>query len=405
MEDLTMAGQTKAARKTANAKKKRQDNSPSWDNFESLSKAKYAKYFRESMQYYNINFSGKDLKPKVIDWMGKEGFDRKAIVAFKKTKDWRVSATMGGIAANLLRGMPEVRDDFNNSTSTAEWLTKRINAIIKTGEADRSSDKEDQADRPKQPINIQDRLREVAIRMSDDIDTAYNAICENPASFDVKSFNALRMLKTQEAKAAHARIIRTFYAADLVELEDVLAGNDEQLVEAYSHLSKSKIKKIYNFLKDIDGACSMVMQEGKVLRTPRTKKPKSKDKLIEKLNYRKTDETFKLVSINPIDIIGASELWVYNTKTRKIGKYVASNVDPQGQSREGTGLSIKGTTIIGFNEAKSIQKTFRKPGLQLSEFMKMGKVKLRKYLDSIKAVDIKLNGRINEYILLLKVVK
>jgi hypothetical protein len=101
-----------------------------------------------------------------------------------------------------------------------------------------------------------------------------------------------------------------------------------------------------------------------------------------------------LVSINPADIVGAQELWVYNTKSRKLGKYVA---------KEFAELSIKGTSIINFDEVKSVQKTLRKPEEQLKEFKAAGKVQLRKFLDDIKAVDIKLNGRINEEVVLLKV--
>jgi hypothetical protein len=66
-------------------------------------------------------------------------------------------------------------------------------------------------------------------------------------------------------------------------------------------------------------------------------------------------------------------------------------------------LSVKGTSIIGFNENLSVQKTLRKPEEQLKEFKAAGKVQLRKFLDDIKAVDIKLNGRINEEVVLLKV--
>ena len=136
------------------------------------------------------------------------------------------------------------------------------------------------------------------------------------------------------------------------------------------------------------------MAEAKVNRAPRAKKPTDKVKVVSKLKYLKQDEKLKLVSINPIDIIGSKELWVFNTKTRKIGKYVA------GEFAE---LSVKGTTIVGFDENKSIQKTLRKPEEQLKEFKAAGKVALRKFLDDIKAVDIKLNGRINEETILLKI--
>ena len=122
------------------------------------------------------------------------------------------------------------------------------------------------------------------------------------------------------------------------------------------------------------------------------------------IDMSQQDEKFKVASISPEDIIKANELWVFNRKTRKIGKYIAKNIDPLGQQREGTGLSVKGTTIIGFDESQSIQKTLRKPGEQLKQFKDSGKVKLRKFLDDIKTTDTKLNGRLNPDTVLLKVI-
>jgi hypothetical protein len=119
-----------------------------------------------------------------------------------------------------------------------------------------------------------------------------------------------------------------------------------------------------------------------------------KEKLVAKLKYMKTNEPLKLVSINPVDIIGCGELWIFNTKTRKLGKYVATEFNT---------LNIKGTTITNFDEFKSVQKTIRKPEEKLKEFKAAGKVQLRKFLDDINATDTKMNGRINEDTILLKV--
>ena len=77
-----------------------------------------------------------------------------------------------------------------------------------------------------------------------------------------------------------------------------------------------------------------------------------------------------------------------------MGKYVAEEFQE---------LSVKGTSITGFSELSSVQKTLRKPEEQLKEFKAAGKVQLRKFLEDIRAVDIKLNGRINEDTVLLKV--
>ena len=69
----------------------------------------------------------------------------------------------------------------------------------------------------------------------------------------------------------------------------------------------------------------------------------------------------------------------------------------------GGALGIKGTTIIGYNENKSVTKTLRKPDIQLKDFMSVTKVELRKFLENIKTTEVKLNGRINSDTLLLKV--
>jgi hypothetical protein len=231
--------------------------------------------------------------------------------------------------------------------------------------------------------------------MTDEIEKAYENFQMDPENFDPKAFKVLNLLKSQQAKAAHARIIKDFYAKDLAELEELAGGSaDEQLKEAYKHRSRKQIKNFIAFLQEIESACVMLMQEAKVNRAPRAKKTQPKEKLVAKLKYKKQDEPLKLVSINPTDIIGVKELWVYNTKSRKIGRYVAT---------EFSELGVKGTTIVNFDEAKSVMKTVRKPEEKLKEFKAAGKVQLRKFLDEINATEARMNGRINEEIILLKV--
>jgi len=344
--------------------KAKRDYSPSWVGCESWDENKFLRFFHSSMQYYRMESTGKELKSKVIDWMGKNGYDKKTIASFKKTKDNRCSLTVGSIAACLLKGMPSTRPDFNNGRDTATWLGAEIAKIIDEGKND---------------------IDEEAVKAAEDA---------KPAVY-VPSIQERVLLKGKGAKAAHARIIRDFYARDLAELNELASGNGcEQLREGYKHRSRKQIKAFIAFLQEIESACNMLMQEAKVNKKPRKTKAVSKDKLVAKLKYKKTDEPLKLVSVNPADIVGAQELWIYNSKTRKLGKYVAEEFKE---------LGIKGTTITGFSEMKSVQKTLRKPADQLKEFKAAGKVALRKFLEDINAVDTKMNGRINEETILLKV--
>ena len=369
------------------------DTSPKWDGHETWTADQFSKHFRISMEYYRLEYSGKDLKPKVINWMSQAGYTKDVIAQFKKTRDNRCGVTMGAIAANLLKGMPVARADFNEGRNTAQWLGERINEVLSQGK----DDVEDEVTEKKDTVpvmSIQDRVREATYAMTEELEDALESFSIDPESFDPKAFKVLNLLRGKEVKAAHARIIRDYYRRQHDEYLELQEGKCEQLKEAYSHLTKAQIKKIVSFYHEILSACDMLMQEAKVNRKPRAKKSKPVEKIVEKLKYMKQDEKLKLVSISPTDIVGSKELWVFNTKTRKLGKYVAG---------EFSDLGVKGTSITGFDEIKSVQKTLRKPEEQLKEFKASGKVALRKFLEDIKAVDIKLNGRINEDTVLLKV--
>ena len=238
-------------------------------------------------------------------------------------------------------------------------------------------------------------MRETAYRMTEEIEDAIEGFQTDPETFDPKAFKMLNLLKGKEVKAAHARVIKTLYSRDLAELEELASGNaDEQLREGYAHRTKKQIRNLITFYQEIMSACDMLGQEAKANRKPKARKAQPKDKIVAKLKYMKSNEPLKLVSINPTDIIGAKELWIFNTKTRKLGKYVAAEYQD---------LGVKGTTITGFSEMLSVQKTVRKPEEKLKEFKAAGKVQLRKFLDTINATDTMMNGRINEDTILLKV--
>jgi hypothetical protein len=390
-----MATKTKAQHLAHARSAKGKDFSPTWDGHETWSTDQFLRHFHSAMTWYRLESGSKELKPKVINWMSQTGYTKDQIAQFKKTKDNRCGTTMGAIAANLLRGMPPVRADFNEGRSTAQGLGEAISKVVDEGKFDTDNDEVVDVSAPVvvQP-SIQERVREASYRMTEEIEDALEAFAQDPDEFDPKAFKLLNLLRGKEVKAAHARIIKDLYTRQHDELVEAATTKDEQLKEGYSHLSKVNLKKITLFYHEILSACDMLMQEAKVNKKPRAKKAVPKDKLVSKLKYLKSEEKLKLVSINPTDIISAKELWIFNTKTRKLGKYVAAEYHE---------LGVKGTSLTGFDPIKSVQKTLRKPEEQLKEFKAAGKVQLRKFLEDIKAVDIKLNGRINEDTVLLKV--
>lgn len=415
----------KKARLAPIAKNKK--NLYTFEGWEQMTGEHYHRVVRNYREDLYANFKPADLAPEVFAWMKENGYPKADIEAAKK----RGPSVTLGITCKLLRsGMPDynkAHDEYWQSlpgTSgeikpSSVWVKAELEKVIAAGQMIVEETKEVEKEKANVYVpSIQERMRDAAFAMMEPIEEHLDSFSADPDKFDPKGIDVLKTLRSKQAKAAHARIIKSQLEpsySELVELTNIptaaklskMSDHDrdmiEQLKEGYSNYSKKAIKNLMSFYQDAIAACDMLQQEGKVTRKTRKPKEVNKEKLVAKIKYRKTDEALKLVSINPVDIVGASELWVYNVKTRKIGKYVAANVDPTGMGRAGSGLAVKGTTIQGYKEAESVQKTLRKPAEQLVEFSKAGKVALRKFLDEIKTTDIKLNGRINEDTVLLKV--
>jgi hypothetical protein len=237
---------------------------------------------------------------------------------------------------------------------------------------------------------IQDRLAERTSEIIGELEGIFDDIAtgvKNPTKlYDFLVAN--NVVQSQLGK------YEDLYRTRRAELELAQSKTDAQLTEGYKHLKSADFKRITGWIDDLLAAVEQYRGVKKATKKARVKKAPSKEKVISKLRYCKTDAVLKLVSINPADIVGASELWVYNTKSRKLGKYVAGAYQT---------LTVKGTSLVNFDTDKSVCKTLRKPDEKLKEFAKAGKIQLRKFLDDIKATESKMNGRMNADIVLLKV--
>jgi hypothetical protein len=309
---------------------------------------------------------------------------------------------------------------MGNTRPADEFLKKRIEECIVAGKVI-VDEKAEEAEEKKDIYvpTIQERIRDQAYIQSEKLEEWLDGFISDKKNFDPKGFDFKTHFREMNVTQAHARKLKGFYETELDDFKALdrypTAGQlkkmseheqDQwaQLKEGYAHLKKADIKNFTTAIEELMTALDFVIDSAKATRKPRKPKVYSADKIVAKLKYCVTDDKFKLASVNPTDIVGATELWVFNTKTRKLGKYIAKNIDPKGMGRDGTGLSAKGTTIIGYNEELSVQKTLRKPLDQIKDFKAAGKVKLRTFLDDIKTTDTKLNGRCNPETVLLKVV-
>jgi hypothetical protein len=245
-------------------------------------------------------------------------------------------------------------------------------------------------DKPVQP-NIQDRIREKASECIGELEGLLDEYIISKFTSNPKPYG---IMHTLNIKGVHTNRILEHWKRIRSDYDNALTTEDELIKEGYSNFSKTEIKKIVGFCDSVITDAMKVVSEANKTRKPRQRKQKSPEQLVSKLKY--LDKHEELVSENPKDIIGALQLWVYNTKSRKLGCYNAEDA---------SGLSVKGSSIISFNESKSTQKKLRKPEVTLPEVLKGGKVYLRTALDDIKAVSATLNGRLNTDTILLRIIK
>ena len=197
-----------------------------------------------------------------------------------------------------------------------------------------------------------------------------------------------------EVKAPQAKLLRGFFERQLEEARLVVEFKDDDIKEAYAHLKPAQRKEYLALYEKVVSACDAVIEAKKAQRKPRVKKAQDKTKTVAKLKYKTTDPELGIASINPIEILDASEVWVYDTKYRKLGVY---RVAPDAKT-----LGVKGTSIIGYDENTSVAKTVRKPAETLKGINKLPKTKIKKLHDSIKTTDTKLKGRLNDNIIIVR---
>jgi hypothetical protein len=247
----------------------------------------------------------------------------------------------------------------------------------------------------KMVLSIQDRLREKAREVSGEVEGWIDDFCIDKKSSIKTVEDFVNLFKTYELKAPHMRHIQNIFERRITEITEAIEGKNKDLIEGYSNFTKPELKRFDTFYKNLFKACGMMQEVAKVERVPRKKKPVSTDKLVSKIKYKKEDSSLGIVSLNPVQIISAKEVWLYNTKTRKLAQYKA--IDERG-------LSVKGAGLLNYT-TDSVEKTIRKPAETLAEFKKASKVKLRTFMKDLTTVDIPCNGKLNENHIILRIDK
>jgi len=360
---------------------------PVWDTERAaaMSQDEFDHFLRKSFFYYNYYYTQKDCKRHVVKWMQDNQYSKADVSRFIRSPDRAIPMTACGLVMAARQGMPMREKELT-------YLRDRLHEAVNSDdlEPEVATDKTTPVPVVRAPT-IQDRLNEKTAEHLAHFEGLYDDVI---AGNDVKP-DAFNYLTANTVPQSQINKFVELFSNRKTELTAAQAKEDEDLAEAYRHYKAADFKRHYAFFDSVLDALDQYRSVKKTQKKARVKRAPNKEKVVGKLKYMKEEKTLKLVSINPVDIVGAQELWAYNTKTRKLYKYIADSL---------TGpLGVKGTSITGYDEVKSVGKTLRKPEEKLKEFARATKVQLRKFLEEIKATETQANGRINADIVLLRI--
>ena len=341
----------------------------------------YNSQLLHALNYYNSAYDTKDKRKWTLAYVGKA-----------KAKDLEELSdfdfhSIGTIIRLKERGQYLAEKEANYiDTRLEELFAKAKNVVAKT-----SSVKPVVEDKPaKAVVSIQDRIAQKASEVGGEFDGLIDDYIKLDKEPDFSAY-----LKANEISPQVAKLIPAFYVNTIAELKEALLGKDKQLVEGYSNFTKVKLRRLLKFYESIEDICAQQAVSAKAakVRKPRMKKEKPASVVAKNVKYLKEFAELGLTSEKPEKLVGCSEAWIYNTKYKKIQVYRA----------EGDGkMTVKGSSIIGYQVATSGGKTLRKPE-QVKDFLAMTKRTFDQAFKTLKTKEAAVNGRINAECIILKV--
>ena len=356
---------------------------PNWDNVKNVDRQMLWAY-----SFYARSGNTKKAKDFVIEYLkNNEEYTTECVKNFRAVQDIEINRSICYMSRMITLGA-------RLEQKYVDRLHSYIAKMILLGKNIRK----ERANTEESKISVYDRVKEQSNEIIAEFEFLRDYFWEKPRAFSlaISKRNPLSILKEFEASQAHARIIKKEYENVISEIKLAIAGTDPDINEGYSCYTKKQLTSYSSFLQDIIDACDIIIGESVQQRKPRKKKPVSVDKKVAKIKCAISDPTVGVVGEKAVNLVGANVAFVYNKKTRKLGVYIA---------QDSTGLDVKGTKIISFNQETSQAKTLRKPKEQLKNIGNARTKALKYFENEVKTTNISLNGSMNDQIVIVKTFK
>lgn len=342
-----------------------------------------------ALNWYSRFFDRKMAKEVILGFAAARGVSTADMRVLRSVPERQYDMSLAWLSRLAMRGLVLTDAEL---ARIGDHLRKHITARVAVAEVVAEEVK------PSNRPNVQELMRERAREAAGEIEGLFDGFLLN-GDPDPASVNVVGILTERGILPQHTSDIVVRWRARRAELEAVQDGKDADLKEGYSQWGKIAVRNMIKFCDSVIAGVGSYINVKRASKTPRKRKAQTPEKMTSRVKYLKQYKdaalNLDLVSLPPAKIIGSTECFVYDTAKRRLAYYVAD-------SHAGT-LSVKGTTILGYDTVKSQVKTIRKPGITIPALMRAGKPAARKIFADLTTTGTSPNGRTNDNAMILRV--
>ena len=334
----------------------------------------YKSALSRAFNFYNQDNGKKEARLYLKTYIKHSGLG----VNIDNVSDSDIILTYGWLARMVLNGnmlLPRHLEDLDSYINTLSTTKEVIKVLI------------EKTPRLSVQDYMQDKIAEVIGELEGQVDEFLK---------DGKEFDLYNYMQANSIPKPYCKDIDAWARKRGMEFTEVYKTADKDVKEGYSNISRRQqanlVKLFGSFIVDLE----KYSQFKKANRKPRVTKVKPPVMQVARIKFKKEDTELGLKSVNPSEMVGASQVWVYNVKYKRLAAYRSDSVQ---------GIQVKGSTLQNYDPDMSECRSIRRPEAFLKVLLDASKVKLRKLLSDLTTKGYDVTGRINDECIIVRVIK
>jgi len=334
----------------------------------------YKSALSRAFNFYNQDKDKKDARLYLKTYIKHKGMT----VDIDSVSDSNIILTYGWLSRMVLNGNTLIdrhNEDLDSYISNLSTTKQVIKVVV------------DKTPRPSVRDYMQDKIAEVI----GDLEGQVDAFLKEDKEFDLYNY-----LQANSIPKPYCKDIDEWARKRGTEFTEVYKTTDKDTKDGYSNISRRQqanlVKMFGSFIVDLE----KYTQFKKANRKPRVTKAKPPAVQVARIKFKKEDTELGIKSVNPSEMVGASQVWVYNVKYKRLAAYRSDSVQ---------GIQVKGSTLQNYDPDMSECRSIRRPEAFLKVLLDASKVKLRKLLSDLTTKGYDVTGRINDECIILRVIK